>query len=273
VEALASIMHPDLGPPDPTLACRVTLRHPRPASPPGRVRLVWWRSRTCPVRVEEQQWIERELHWLRAQLGTAALHSEVIVPTPEFFPEQYAATPEDAAEVLRRVCRQMAVDESTVDLELIEPDEQGLPRRGSITSGCEDAKARYASDTTASVVAVPGELPRRPVALVAGLAHQVGHVRLLREGRVSATRRDHEPLADLLLVFFGLGTFAANAALEFHKRASGDPLAPAKNLRGALFGGGSSAYRQGDLTEPMYGYALAYYTWLRGLPNVEANRP
>lgn len=229
-----------------------------------KVQLVWWRSRKCPVRVEEQEWIERELNWLRSQFGPAALHSEVAPPTPEFFPDQYAGTPDEVAEVLRCVCSRMSVDETTVDLELVEVDEEGLPRSGTVTTGCDDAEIRYQSGTTASVVAISSDLPSRPVALVAALAHQVGHVRLLREGRIGATRRDHEPLTDLLSVFFGLGIFAANAALDFRKRVSADPLAPARNLRRSFFGGGSRAHRHGYLTEPMYGYALAYYSWLRG---------
>jgi hypothetical protein len=31
----------------------------------------------------------------------------------------------------------------------------------------------------------------------------------------SPARKDHEPLTDLASVFFGFGTFAANAALDF----------------------------------------------------------
>lgn len=66
---------------------------------------------------------------------------------------------------------------------------------------------------------------------------------------------DHEPLTDLLTVFFGLGIFSANAAFELSQRP-----------------GGWSAGRLGYLTEPMFGYALAFYTWLRGDPDPDWSR-
>jgi hypothetical protein len=85
---------------------------------------------------------------------------------------------------------------------------------------------------------------------VATLAHELGHVLLLGDGRITAEREDHEPLTDLLTVFFGVGIFAANAALEY-----------TRELRGKY--GYSLTSRLGYLTEPMYGYGLACYRWLR----------
>lgn len=82
---------------------------------------------------------------------------------------------------------------------------------------------------------------------MAVLAHELGHHRLIGEGRVSRDRRDGEPLTDLLTVFFGVGRFNANAAHRF-----------AQNARG---------WRRtslGYLNQPMFGYALARYAWLRG---------
>ncbi len=60
---------------------------------------------------------------------------------------------------------------------------------------------------------------------------------------------DHEPLTDLLTVYFGLGIFTANTAFEYSRAQRGGP---AHRLSSRL----------GYLTEPMYG--LARYAWLRG---------
>jgi len=79
----------------------------------------------------------------------------------------------------------------------------------------------------------------------------VGHALLLSAGRGSSDRDDHEPLTDLLTVFFGLGVFTANAAFEYRREPRGDY----SHRR---------ASRLGYLTEPMYGYGLARYAWLRG---------
>ena len=54
-----------------------------------------------------------------------------------------------------------------------------------------------------------------PVALVATLAHELGHVILLRPGLVDRDDPDMEQLNDLLMVFLGFGIFTANSAFRF----------------------------------------------------------
>jgi hypothetical protein len=54
-----------------------------------------------------------------------------------------------------------------------------------------------------SVIGIRDDQAARPTALVATVAHELGHVLLLGEGRISAQQQDHEPLTDLLTVFFG----------------------------------------------------------------------
>jgi hypothetical protein len=102
-----------------------------------------------------------------------------------------------------------------------------------------------------SLVTVSDDLLDHPMALVATLAHELGHVLLLGERRIPADQPDHEPLTDLLTVFFGLGIFGANAAFDY-----------SRDTRGQYSYTRSS--RLGYLTEPMYGYALALYAWRRG---------
>lgn len=77
--------------------------------------------------------------------------------------------------------------------------------------------------------------------------HELCHERLLGEGHVTAEKADHEPLADHATVFFGFGIFTANAAFHFEQNNQ------AWQTR-----------RLGYLTQPIFGYALACYAWLRG---------
>ncbi len=86
-----------------------------------------------------------------------------------------------------------------------------------------------------------------PASLLAVIAHELGHVRLLGEGRIPAGRPDHEPLTDLLTVYLGLGILTANASFEFSQGTRG-----------------WRAQRLGYMTEQMFGYALACYARLRG---------
>src|SRR5262249_54398499 len=90
-----------------------------------------------------------------------------------------------------------------------------------------------------------------PLAMVATMAHELGHVLLLGQGRVSADVEDHEPLTDLLTVFLGLGIFTANSVLREHYWDAGAVS-------------GWSMGRSGYLTMAMYGYALSLFAWMRG---------
>jgi len=51
--------------------------------------------------------------------------------------------------------------------------------------------------------------------LIGTTAHEVAHVLLLADGRISREEPDMEPFTDLLTVYLGLGIFTANTAFRF----------------------------------------------------------
>ncbi len=206
-----------------------------------------WGSAKCPVREVERVWIEEQLGWLTGQFGDGALRGPVLTPSDEHFPGGYSGSEQDIRRVFALLCRRFGVAPDGVRLELAEDDDLTGRVPQLLREGHRAAGQYHVGD---GVVTVRAELGRTPVALVATLAHELGHVRLAGEGRVSPGRRDSEPLTDLATVFFGCGIFTANAALEFRTDRT--------RWRAA---------RLGYLTEPMYGYALACCARLRGEPD------
>lgn len=206
---------------------------------------MWRRVPKCPVRAEEQVWIEESLDWMVGEFGRAILLRPVSLPTVSFLPAGYAGSVDDVRAVFAGICELMEVAPDQVELELGEEDQQPLIDHVPLAFRSQEAAGHWRRHDGRTVVHV--ELRQDPVALVATIAHELGHQRLLGEDRISTSRRDHEPLTDLLTVFFGLGIFSANAAFEF---------------RSSERSWGTS--RLGYLTESMYGYALARYCWLRG---------
>jgi hypothetical protein len=93
-----------------------------------------------------------------------------------------------------------------------------------------------------------------PLALVATIAHEVGHILLLGQGRISEEEEDHEPLTDLLTVFLGLGVLTANAVIRENYYTVGNVS-------------GWNMSRRGYLTMLQYGYALAQFARARGEVN------
>jgi hypothetical protein len=192
------------------------------------------------------------MDWFVAEFGTDRLHGEVMLPTDHYFPGVYRGTREDVRAVVGRLCKHMDIGPARVELEHDTTDEDPqLSAYVPIQTQSTGAAGHYRTRDGRSVIAIRDDQADRPVALVATVAHELGHVLLLGDGRITAQREDHEPLTDLLTVFFGLGVFSANAAFEY-----------SREIRGTY--GYTSASRLGYLTEPMYGYGLARYAWLRG---------
>ncbi|MEU8817583.1 hypothetical protein [Actinoplanes sp. NPDC048796] len=214
----------------------------------------WWGRADCPVREVERDWIETSLDWMIGQFGRERLLGTVVLPTDEFFPGVYRGSRDDIRAVFRRVSAHMGVDPAAIDLEHdADEEDDALAASVPLNRQWQVAAGHHRVRDGRSVIGIRDDKAAEPMALVATIAHELGHALLLNDAgtvRIDPEREDHEPLTDLLTVFFGLGIFTANAAFEFNRHETGYRTS-----------------RLGYLTEPMYGYALARYAWLRGEPD------
>jgi HEAT repeat protein len=193
--------------------------------------LGWSNVPPCPIPTAEKVWIECRLRWLGGAFGPKRLlDARVIEPTLAFFPEPYDESREAAQVVFGQVCDYMSVPRERVRLEFL--DDEKAWQLGDYTRS-EQERIRLHERTFAE-----------PMQLAATCAHELAHVLLLGDERISEQAADHEPTTDLLMVYLGLGVIAANAAVQ---------SAP-----------GGHAYRQGYMYEREFGYALALFAWLRG---------
>jgi hypothetical protein len=147
--------------------------------------------------------------------------------------------------MLDRVCAYMDIEPAIVDLSLYQdrnPVYEGGRRRG--TAGL------YHPDGDTFRIWVEAANLDDPLAMVATMAHELGHVHLLGHGRISDEAEDHEPLTDLLTVYLGMGVFTANSVLREHYWNAGQMS-------------GWSMGRRGYLGMPAYGYAFARFARAR----------
>jgi hypothetical protein len=150
---------------------------------------------SCPVDVDERVWIEKSMRWFRTEFGDDPLHADVVLPTPDFFPGAYTGSEDDVREVLDLLCGIASVDRSSVALEFYGDDgEHRLTRELGLTRHSQSTAGHYRREHGQTIIAVDRSLARQPVRLVATIAHELGHARLLGEGRITHERRDHEPL-------------------------------------------------------------------------------
>jgi hypothetical protein len=207
----------------------------------------WFFSNSeCPVDPAMRQWIDTRWAWLEGQFGTERLRDGcVILPRAEFFPDPFHGTEEDARRMLDRVCDYMDIDPGSIELSLYEdrnPVYEGEWRNG--TAGL------YHPEAGRFRIWVEVANLEDPLAMVGTLAHELGHVHLLGHGRISDEAKDHEPLTDLLTVYFGMGVFTANSVIRERYWHAG-------------YVSGWNMGRQGYLGMPAYGYAFARFARAR----------
>jgi len=212
-----------------------------------------WFTPKCPVAAEDKTWIEESMLWLIEEFGSDTLrNATVILPTDEFFPDAFSEDEDDVQALVERVCGYMGVRPERVELNFFTDENAELQQRlPAYESSHGGVAGHYRKHRGNYVISIESSQVREPTSLVATIAHELGHIRLLGEGRVHAGYEDHEPLTDLLTVFLGMGVFTGNAVFSFQQYTD-------------AFSQGWRTERRGYMTEEMFGYALALFAWTRG---------
>lgn len=213
----------------------------------------WFTAAKCSVNEEDQIWIEETFVWLAEEIGEEiVLTYPVILPTEEYFPDVFLGREEDVPQMVARVCEYMEVEPDLVKLRFYEELRKLPCQTVAPYSNEQGGTAGYfATGRRKFEIGIEKSQLNNPTILIGTIAHELGHVILIGENRVSPDDDpDHEYLTDLLTVFYGLGIFTANSAMVFQQWTN-------------TFSQGWQTQSTGYLTEEMYGYALAVYAWLR----------
>lgn len=210
-----------------------------------------WFSPTCPVDDAAKQWIESRLRWLATQFGLDVLtRRAIIVPTSDFFPDPINGSKASVHNLLAQVCRYMDADPDLVDLEFIEvkPDLWVVNDEGKYLP--TSPGGLYDEQPGRTVIHIATEEMLDLSGLVGTMAHELAHLRLMGEGRVSGDEFDNELLTDLTALYHGFGIFLGNSPRNWEGQYG---IWPGTTLR-----------RPEYMSPPMFGYALAHTAWLRG---------
>ena len=180
------------------------------------------------------------------------LEAELVLPTAEHFPDHYDRSEAALDRMFRGIAARMDVNPSEVEVTLFASENDLtnnlVPFYSSRDSG---AAGLYHHDPSSRQrISIDEFQMKDPMTLVAVIAHELGHVILLRPGLVNREEADMEPLNDLLTVFLGFGIFTANAAFRFEQHQDGRAQ-------------GWSAGRLGYLSEELFGYVLARFAYER----------
>ena len=203
---------------------------------------------TCPIDADSKQWIEKRFGWLADEFGLERLvNSPTVLPTEEFLPLDYDYSEEGIENLMFRCADLMGIDGSRLRLNFYEEVRPQYPDTTINTTAGLYSEREDGFDIWLEVRSLS-----EAAGTLAIIAHELGHVILLGQQRISPDEPDHEPLTDLLTVFLGIGIFPANSVIS------------ETNFGG--WGGGWSMGKRGYLSMNMFGYAMALYTLARNEP-------
>lgn len=155
----------------------------------------------------------------------------MIVPIREYFPPPYSGSDAEVSRVVRAVAGFMGVQvqievDFSSDMDRVQTLQRMVPGGMTRSSGAAGAYSQHHCDR--KVISVDLANVGQPARLIAVIAHELGHVRLLGERRIRADRKDSEPLTDLVTVYLGMGIFTANAAFDFSSTPRAKAAFPAR---------------------------------------------
>jgi hypothetical protein len=211
-----------------------------------------WFASSCTVDPVTRDWIDQRWRWLTDEFGVdAMINSKTVLPTPEFFPDKYDASESAVGTLVERVCAYMGVSPSMIDIQFY----ANIARPYLVNEdghGIGEAVGTYHEGDSRFIIRLEKSTFDNPRQLIATIAHELAHVRLLGEGRIARDAFDNELLTDLTCVFMGLGIFRGNQ--------------PGYSLSKPSVWPGTAQPKPEYMTTPMYGHALAHRCWLREEP-------
>ena len=203
----------------------------------------------CPCDPSAKVWVEERLRWLSEQFNDSVFSGrQIILPTPDFFPDRYDGSPDTVRKLLDRVCGYMDVSPDLIDLHFL----ADAPRFHLVNDSGDaigHAAGTYHKGNDQFVINLSKSQLDQPMALVATMAHELAHVRLLGENRILRETFDNELLTDLTVVHLGLGIFLANTPRHWDSHYSHWP--------------GTKLLKPEYMTPPMFGWALAHLAVFR----------
>jgi hypothetical protein len=171
----------------------------------------------CPIPEERREWLEHAFDWLVGAFGEDPIRRRrVLIPHHSDFPIRYNGEHQSAYDTVAIVARQMDIDPGEIELLLYKEGVDALNSGSALGDTLYMGRHKYASgrylgkaDDGKYHIGLEERELRQPEFMVATLAHELAHIKLLGEERLE---ENDEQLTDLTTVAFGLGVFNANAA-------------------------------------------------------------
>ncbi len=188
-------------------------------------RTMFWMSRPKPsVTDTDQAWLLEAVPELLRVFGPERLlRLPTYTPNTKYFPHDFTGNERDAEFVLAHVCRSMDTPSSGIDLMFFDDGsrvlDDGLQFTTADLKGQSHGAAGTYSENPAGRynITIDTKTLRNAQNLIATVAHEVAHIKLLGEGRLDHEDPHHELWTDLAVIVHGYGIFQGNSAFSFNQ--------------------------------------------------------
>ncbi|MBR7833439.1 hypothetical protein KDL01_09190 [Actinospica durhamensis] len=217
----------------------------------------------CPVEAADRERVEESYVRLVERFGVSLLSGTVVLPTSEYFPGPFVGASDQMQALVDGVAAAMGMTEGD-HVAAVPLVRSGATAQRGLTGCAGYPGGAFRSGEGESVLAIDQALAGRPIALVATIAHMLGHLRFVGQVGIPAQRTAREHFIELHAVCTGFGIFSANAAVEVQV----DPRA--NRVAAATYGLSQrrpTFHHSGYLTQELHGYALACLAFIRGEPH------
>ncbi|UCS94955.1 hypothetical protein KZP23_08070 [Echinicola marina] len=176
-----------------------------------------------PLDKELRKYFENNFLWLMQEFPDPKIEERKILrPTTEDFPIQWNKSQENAFEALDIICGNMQIVPDMIALDFYDNGIKEINMGTSVIFMESDpdsleAAGRYHHEKVNGkhLISLDQALLEKPDDLIATIAHELSHVKLLGEEKID---QNDEMLTDFTTVFFGLGIFNANTAFQFYNQ-------------------------------------------------------
>ncbi|WP_119079686.1 hypothetical protein [Chitinophaga alhagiae] len=197
-------------------------------------------------------WLEGAFLWLVEEFGEENIRRRrVFRPDVADFPQAFDQTENDAHTLLPVIAQQMETDPANITLRFYSQERvdysgghggiipSNYEKQHDLSLGMYHGRNRQGS----FIISLELGALKHTEGLVATLAHEIAHIKLLGDGRM---KKVDEDMTDLLTVIYGFGIFNANTAYRFVQGFEGWSTSGA-----------------GYLKQQEWGYALALFCFIR----------
>jgi hypothetical protein len=180
------------------------------------------RDPKCPVSEDMRKWLDYAFNWLTLAFGEEQIITrKVLTPHHTDFPIRYDGEENSAKGTIEILALQMEIDPDDIHLDVYSEGESkistGSPFGNAIyLNQFDDEKYSgglyFGKEKDGKYhIGLERQKLLSPESMIATLAHELAHIKLLGENGIS---ENDERLTDLTTTVFGLGIFNANAAFN-----------------------------------------------------------